>query len=330
MPLELAPRFYVQMAHLTTPATVPKYVEAAVTKSRANLVMLDLEDSIPRDDEALLVRGRELVVDALERLDWGPRLRFFRPRGTELDPEHRDIEEVVGRAGHKLDGIVFPKVDGPDEVRAVDAKLHEVERRAGIEPGRVKLEVLIESALAEERAFEIAAATPRLVGLILGSFDYWSSLGMARTPYRYDHPLVDGARARIVKAAASVGVPAIAEMTTNYPTRDKSPAEQKAALDECRRDAEHARLLGFAGKWTGIPAQVDVALEVFALPDARIEAAVAAARAFREAERQGRGAAMIDGKMNDRATDRVHRMVLKTALAMGRLDPEVARELGIF
>jgi citrate lyase subunit beta/citryl-CoA lyase len=317
------------MAHLTTPATVPKYVEAAVTRSRANLVMLDLEDSIPRDDEALLLRGRELIVDALLRLDWGPRLRFFRPRGTLLDPEHRDIEDIVGRAGHKLDGLVFPKVDGPDEVRAVDAKLRDVERRAGLEPGSVKLEVLVESALAEERAFAIAAASPRLVGLIFGSFDYWSSLAVVRSPYRYDHPLVDGARMRIVKAAASVGVPAIAEMTTNYPTKDKSPAEQAAALDECRRDAEHAKLLGFAGKWTGIPAQVDVALEVFALADERIEAALAAVRAFREAERQGRGAAMIEGRMHDRATDRVHRVVLKTALAMGRLDPALAGTLGI-
>ena len=113
--------------------------------------------------------------------------------------------------------------------------------------------MLIESANAEEQVFEIARSSRRLVGLIFGAFDYWGSLRMVGEPYRTDHPLVDHARARIVKAAASVGLPAIAEMTLNYPTKDKTEAEQKAALDECRRDAEYARSFGFRGKWTGIP-----------------------------------------------------------------------------
>ncbi|HVG17814.1 MAG TPA: hypothetical protein VNI02_02090, partial [Blastocatellia bacterium] len=51
--IELDPKYLLQMAHLTTPATVWKYVEGAVTRSKANLVMLDLEDSIPRDNREL-------------------------------------------------------------------------------------------------------------------------------------------------------------------------------------------------------------------------------------------------------------------------------------
>ena len=86
---------------------------------------------------------------------------------------------------------------------------------------------------------------------------------MVGEPYRTDHRLIDHARARIVKAAASVGLPAIAEMTLNYPTKDKSEADQKAALDECKRDAEYARSFGFRGKWTGILAQAEVARDVF-------------------------------------------------------------------
>src|SRR5256714_5752797 len=80
--IELEPRYLVQMAHLTTPATVWKYVEGAATRSIANLVMLDLEDSIPRDNPELLERGRANVIRAFNELDWGRRLRFFRPRGT--------------------------------------------------------------------------------------------------------------------------------------------------------------------------------------------------------------------------------------------------------
>src|SRR2546427_11534428 len=84
--IDIEPKYFVQMAHLTTPATVWKYVESAATKSKANLVMLDLEDSIPRDNDELLAQGRSNVIRAFNELNWESRLRFFRPRGLELDP----------------------------------------------------------------------------------------------------------------------------------------------------------------------------------------------------------------------------------------------------
>ena len=78
--IELEPKYLLQMAHLTTPATVWKYVESAVTKSAANLVMLDLEDSIPRDNPELLDQGRDS--------NWIPRIptsrSSSRPRAQSL------------------------------------------------------------------------------------------------------------------------------------------------------------------------------------------------------------------------------------------------------
>ena len=268
--IDLEPKFLVQMAHLTTPATVAKYVETAATKSAANLVMLDLEDSIPRGNEELLKQGRDNVVNAVNTFDWGRRLRFFRPRGLALDAGHTDIIDVVTRCGQKLDGLVYPKIETAAEVVSIDHTLSALEQDLGLSKGKIKIEVLIESANAEEQVFEIARSSKRLVALIFGAFDYWGSLRMVGVPYRTEHPLVDHARARIVKAAASVGVPAIAEMTLNYPTKEKSEPEQKAALDECKRDAEYAKSFGFRGKWTGIPPQTQIALDAFALPDAVI------------------------------------------------------------
>ena len=327
--IDLEPKYLVQMAHLTTPATVWKYVEGACTKSAANLVMLDLEDSIPRGNEELLEQGRANVVRALNELDWGRRLRFFRPRGTELDPAHEDISAVVSQAGRNLDGLIYPKVECADEVRSIDETLGSLERRLGLDAGKIRVEILIESALAEEAAFEIARSSPRLVGLIFGSYDYWASLGMRKANYRSDHPLINQARGRIVKAAASVGIPAIAEMTTNYPTRDKTDEERRLAIEEFRRDALLARDFGFAGKWTGIPEQTALAVEIFQLPDEEIERAIEEARQFVEAESQGRGALMMGGQMADRATDRINRVTIKTAYALGRLDESLASELGV-
>jgi citrate lyase subunit beta/citryl-CoA lyase len=327
--IELEPKYLVQMAHLTTPATVWKYVESAVTKSQANLVMLDLEDSIPRDNQELLGQGRSNVIRALNDLDWGKRLKFFRPRGLELDPGFEDIAIIVEKAGANLDGLIYPKIESADEVRSIDEILSSLESTLNLTKGAIRIEPLIESARAEERVFEIARSSKRLAGLIFGSYDYWASLGMRAAGYRADHPLISQARGRIVKAAASVGIPAIAEMTTNYPTRDKSEAERQAALDEFRRDAELARNFGFAGKWTGIPDQTALAVEIFRIPDEEIERATIEARQFLEAEATGRGATIIDGKMADRATDRLNRNTLKAAYALGRLDPQVAQQLGL-
>jgi len=327
--IELEPKYLLQMAHLTTPAIVWKYVESAVTKSAANLVMLDLEDSIPRDNSELLELGRANVIRAFNDLDWGSRLRFFRPRGLELDPEHDDIAIIVEAAGSKLDGLIYPKIESADEVRSIDQTLSELEARLDLPLGGIRIEPLIESASAEEEVFEIARASRRLAGLVFGSYDYWASLGMGASSYRADHPLIEQARGRIVKAAASVGIPAIAEMTTNYPTRDKSDEERRAAMEEFRRDAMLARDFGFAGKWTGIPDQTAMAVEIFKTPDDEIERAIDEAKQFLEAEAAGRGATMIGGKMADRATDRLNRNTLKKAYAMGRIDKVAAKELGL-
>lgn len=327
--IDLEPKYLVQMAHLTVPATVWRYIEGAVTKSVANLVMLDLEDSIPRNNRELLHQGRANVIRALNELDWGQRLRFFRPRGIELDPAHEDIAIIVERAGANLDGLVCPKIESADEVRSIDATLTALELKLGLEDGKIKIEPLIESAAAGEQVFDIARSSRRLVGLVLGSYDYWASLGLRAENYRVDHPLIADARSRVVKAAASVGIPAIAEMTTNYPTRDKSEDERRAAIEEFRRDALIARDFGFAGKWTGIPDQTALAVEIFQIPDEEIRRAIEEAQLFLEAESQGRGATMIAGRMADRATDRVNRNTLKTAWALGRLDEGLARELGI-
>jgi citrate lyase subunit beta/citryl-CoA lyase len=324
---DLEAKYLVQMAHLTTPATVAKYVEAACTKSVANLVMLDLEDSTPRGNDDLLKQGRDNVVHAMNNLDWGRKLKFFRPRGLALDPGHTDIIDVVSRAGAKIDGLIYPKIESAAEVISIDDTLTALEEKYGLPKGKIKIEVLIESANAEEQVFEIARSSKRLVGLIFGAFDYWGSLRMVGVPYHTEHRLVDHARARIVKAAASVGIPAIAEMTLNYPTKEKSAEEQKAALEECKKDARIAKDFGFRGKWTGIPAQTQIAVDVFSIGDDVISEAIEAAKAFLEAEREGRGAVMIKGKMSDRATDRIYRVALKTAFALGRLDEKTAKEL---
>jgi len=132
-----------------------------------------------------------------------------------------------------------------------------------------------------------------------------------------------------VQAAAAVGVPAIAEMTTNYPTREKTDEQRLAAIEEFRRDSQLALSFGFNGKWTGIPEQAALAADLFRVSDDEVAAAIREARAFLQVERSGRGATMMGGKMVDRANDRVNRSLLKTAYALGLVDRDLAIELGL-
>ncbi|MCG3174575.1 MAG: hypothetical protein GMKNLPBB_02820 [Myxococcota bacterium] len=323
-------RHLAQMAHLTCPATTWKYVEGAVLNSKANLVVLDLDDSVPAERPDLLEEGLRNIVRAFRTLKWPvSRLRYFRPRGLAEDPRHEDIHVVTENAPGGFDGLVYPKIENEEELVGVDLTLSALEEKHGLPQGGIRVQAMIESVHAEERVFEIARSTPRLSGLIFGAFDYWSSLGLALTAYRPDHPLINDARIHIAKAAASVGVPAIAEMTLNFPTRDKSEAERAAALEDCRRDAILAREQGFSGKWTGIPAQVEIAVEVFTPAAPAIEKALREARAFLDSLKQGKAALMIDGRMADRATDRMNRTLLAVAYAVGRVSEDDARLLGL-
>ncbi|MFO0555799.1 MAG: aldolase/citrate lyase family protein [Polyangiaceae bacterium] len=328
----LPPRFAAPLAHLTVPAPRWSMVERACARPAPgalapSLIMLDLEDGIPEGDDALLRAGRDNVVRALRELDWGGALRFFRPRGLALDPEFEDVRDVVARAGSRLEGLVLPKVEHPDEVKLLDEVLTDLERTHALASGDIRVHVLVESVAAEERAFELAVAAPRVAGLVLGAFDYWSTLRMPPSAYRFDHPALVAVRARIVKAAAFAGLPAFAEMTSSFPTKDKSDAERALAIETCRAHAALARDLGMRGKWIGHPAQLAPVLESFAPSRAAIDASVAYLRAFADAKQRGLGAVMIDDHMADRATARMHEVTLTAAHAAGLLGDDVAREL---
>jgi citrate lyase beta subunit len=127
-------------------------------------------------------------------------------------------------------------------------------------------------------------------------------------------------------------------MTLAYPVAD--PALDAAANRErflarvelVYQEALHARTMGMAGKWVGHPAQLFAVLLAFEQApdgdrlDMEIEKLAAYERAVHE---QGQGATIIGGTMADRATDRHARMLLRRAVALGRLEPRRALDLGL-
>ena len=325
-----------------------------VTPSRAPLVMLDGEDAIAPGEE-VAARAMAVAAETFVDADWGGSegavsLRFYRPPGFNLDTTIRDLYTLLWRlrermsvvgasidpAAFPLDGIVFPKVEHPEEVDLVNDLLDRAETALGLPAGQIRVAYLIESGWAVAQLPEIARrAAPRLASLIFGIADFSADLGLPAIGN--EHRLADWARAEIIAVAGAVGVPAIDGMTLDYPVAD--PALSGAAnrtrwLDRMRLvydDAVRARELGMLGKWVGHPAQLFAVLLAYeaALTDEALEHEASKLSAYAAAVKADQGATMIAGVMSDRATDRHARVVLRQATALGRFDPTRSLALGV-
>ena len=236
-----------------------------------------------------------------------------------------------------LDAVVYPKIEHPEEVDLLHDLLTQAEAALGLEPGSIRTAYLVESGAAVSQLDRIALrAVDRLCGLIFGSADYSADLGLHTISD--EHPAAEWARARIVAVAGAVGVPAIDGMTLAYPVADPSldeTANRERFLSRMALvfdDATRARREGMLGKWVGHPAQLFATLLAMdASFDADVlEQEVARVEAYRDAVgATGSGAAIVDGDMADRATDRHARVVVRQAVASGRFDPARARALGV-
>ena len=149
----------------------------------------------------------------------------------------------------------------------------------------MKLRPLIETALGIEKAFEIAAADPRVAGLFLGGEDLTADLHCKRTKEGQE---IFYARTRLVCAARAWGIEA-------YDT----PFTDVEDMEGLRKDTEFAKSLGFAGKAVISPRHVDIVNEVFSPTEAEIEYAHDVMDAIEEGKRQGKGVISLRGKMID-------------------------------
>jgi citrate lyase beta subunit len=303
-------------------------------------VLVDAEDATA-PDPAVQAKARTIAADALATLPWGDTLAFYRPGGLETDACVRDLVEVLSGVGARgklgaVDGVVWPKATHEDEVKLVDELLLALEQAHGAAPRSLRLGLLIESAAALLRLERIVdVARPRLASLIIGTADLSSDLALPS--FRNGHPSLDDARRRIVLAAAAAGVPAIDGMTLEYPVADKrldaagNRARILGALAACARDARHGADLGMAGKWVGHPLQllVNEAVRRASVDASKVEADLAAARAYAAAVAKGEGAVMIGALMVDRAYDRHVRVRLRQALALGAVEPAALAGLSL-
>ncbi len=299
----------VQRCELAVPGSNPGMFEKAL-KSGADFIFLDLEDAVAPDDK---VQARKNVIGAINDLDWRGNGVTLSVRINGLDTQYmvRDVVDLVEQAGHKIDTILIPKVGVYADVYMVEAMLSQLETQQGLK-NRIGIEALIETALGMSNVEDIArnGASGRLEALHFGVADYAASNRARTTNIGGLNPDYPGDQWHSAISRMTVACRAYGLRPIDGPFGDiKDPDGYKLA-------ARRSAALGCEGKWAIHPSQIELANEVYTPPLAEIEKAKRILVALKEAASQGKGAAALDGRLIDAASERMALNIVRTAEAI--------------
>ena len=294
----------LQRSELAVPGSNPTMIDRAL-KSAADYVFLDCEDAVAPPDKE---QARKNIIQALNDLDWKGAGKTVSVRINGLDTHYcyRDVVDIMEQAGSKLDTILVPKVGVPADLYAIECMMSQIEEAKGIKH-KVGTEALIETPLGMANVEAIASANNRCEAMHFGVADY-AAFNKARTVVigglNPDYP---GDQWHFALSRMTVACRAYGLRPIDGPFGDFSdPAGYTAG-------AKRAAALGIEGKWAIHPSQIELANAVFSPTAAEIDRAKRIIVALKEAEAQGKGAASLDGKMIDAASEKMAKNILVVA-----------------
>ena len=313
--LQPAPPARPNRCQLFGPGSRPAIFEK-MASSEADVINLDLEDSVSPDDKP---EARRNIIAAIGDVDWGNKRLSVRINSLDTPFWYRDVIDLLEQSSERLDQIMIPKVGCAEDIYAVDALVTAVESAAG-RTRKIGFEVIIESAAGIAHVEAIAAASPRMEAMSLGAADFAASMGMQTTGIggtQENYYMLQGdtrhyadpwhwAQTAIVAACRTHGV-----LPVDGPFGDFSDDEG------FRAQARRSATLGMVGKWAIHPKQVALANEVFT-PSAE---AVAEAReilaAMEQARKDGAGATVYKGRLVDIASIKQAEVIVKQSELIG-------------
>lgn len=270
------------MITLRTLLFVPGNQERRIDKARsipADAIILDLEDSVPPAEKN---SARVMVSASIGGLALKGQEVFVRINALSTDHAVADIKAI---ATPGLNGICLPKSESADDVLRADALIAEAERAADLKVGSIWLLALVETPKGILNVYEIASASPRVLGIAFGPEDYALEMGIKRTKEGAE---IYYPRAVIAVACHAAGILAIDGVYTDI--RDEEGLSQETRL---------ARQMGFHGKLLIHPNQVSPVSQLFSPAEEEITHARRVVEAFEAALAQGQASTSFEGKMID-------------------------------
>lgn len=246
----------------------------------ADSVMFDLEDSVAMTEKDT---ARCLVYQTLRRFKNDATEWVVRVNGLDTPFGVKDIEAVV-RAG--ADVVRLPKTETAQDVLDVERIVEALEKEIGLPTGKVKLMAALEGPLGIINAFQIAAASKRMIGMAIGAEDFVTSMKTTRSAEGIE---LQAARSQLVMAARAAG---IAALDTVYSNLDN--------MDGFEQEVRLIKQMGFDGKSVINPRQIEVVHSIYMPTESEISEALAIMHAIREANERGSGVIALNGKMIDK------------------------------
>ena len=334
-PLREIPWRPSRMIHFFDPSNARMVAKLPDLAAKVDVLLGNLEDAVPAASKQAARAG---LVDVARSVDLGSTQLWTRVNALDSPWVLDDLTTLVTEVGDRLDVVMVPKVQGPEDIHYVDRLLAQLEAKGRlVRP--LQVHAILETASGMAQVEQIAQASPRMQGISLGPADLAADRRMKTTRVggghpgylvRQDPPLDDqGAGqveapratyqqdlwhytvARMVDACVQAGI---------YPYY--GPFGDISDVVACEDQFRNAYLLGCVGTWTLHPVQVDIARRVFSPEVAEVTWARTVVEAMGE---DGRGAVMIDGKMQDDATYKQCAVVLRLARDLAARDPELAR-----
>ncbi|MCP5425938.1 MAG: CoA ester lyase [Gammaproteobacteria bacterium] len=265
--MQLRPRRSV----LYMPGANARALEKARTLPADGLI-LDMEDAVSPDAKAT---AREQIVAAVTQGGYGSREIIIRVNGLETAWGHDDVAAV---ANIGAGAILFPKVETPDQIHAAVAALD----KAGA-PANLPIMIMAETPRGILNINAIAGASPRLVCIVMGTSDLAKELRVRHTPERTGF-------------LTSLSLCVLAARAHNLDILDGVYLDLKNEAG-FRAACEQGRDMGFDGKTLIHPNQVAVTNEVYAPAEKDIENAREMISAWEQARAEGKGVAVVNGKL---------------------------------
>ena len=257
----------VRRSFIFTPGLNPDMFPKAIA-SGADMVCIELEDGIAIKDKD---EARKNTIEALKTLEVKSDVELVvRVNCQRTKFGLLDLEAFIS-SKLKVKAIMLPKVKTPDEIKFIDDLLTDCNLDTD-------LHVIMETNEALQNIYDIAHSSKRIVALYFGGVDMAAEL---RVPNSYENLLY--ARSKLVHAGASVGIDVI-----DVPYLDLED------MDGMKKEAELVRDLGFTGKGSIHPKQINILNEIFTPSKEEISKAKKIVDQFNESNT---GLVVIDGKL---------------------------------